>query len=289
MENSTLRLIYPQWQGGIISHWIPELNPDDATTGYYLGSQLLNYLAPKTNQEVITVPIHKDIGKRVIQDGVIDRDVIAEQTKAALDIVNIKQPKKIVVLGGECSVSVVPFSYLLHKYQEDVSMIWIDAHPDITLPGDVYAGFHAMAVTALMGLGDQKIISQLPAKFDASKILYVGLRDWERQQIVDRQKELGIPHLSPADVAENSDKVKEWLSKCGTSHVVVHFDMDVLDPAEIIPAVGVSPDGLKIAQVVRIINDIAATKDLVGLTVAEPMPRIAIRLQQMLHSLPLLK
>ena len=89
MENSTLRLIYPQWQGGIISHWIPELNPDDATTGYYLGSQLLNYLAPKTNQEVITVPIHKDIGKRVIQDGVIDRDVIAEQTKAALD--SIKQ------------------------------------------------------------------------------------------------------------------------------------------------------------------------------------------------------
>lgn len=64
--------------------------------------------------------------------------------------------------------------------------------------------------------------------------------------------------------------------------------MDVLDPAEIIAAVGVSPGGLKIAEVVRIINDIACTKELVGLTIAEPMPRIAIRLKQMLEQLPLL-
>ena len=36
--------------------------------------------------------------------------------------------------------------------------------------------------------------------------------------------------------------------------------MDVLDPAEIIAAVGVVPDGMKLAEVVRVINDIAKEK-----------------------------
>ena len=65
--------------------------------------------------------------------------------------------------------------------------------------------------------------------------------------------------------------------------------MDVLDPAEIIAAVGVVPDGMKLAEVVRVINDIAKKKEIVGLTVAEPMPRIAIRIKEMLNQLPLLK
>ena len=97
--------------------------------------------------------------KEKIQDGITDRDVILKQTNAAIQILEQEQPDKIVTLGGECSVSVVPFSYLAHKYQNDVAVIWIDAHPDITLPGDTYTGYHAMAVTALMGEGDKKIVS----------------------------------------------------------------------------------------------------------------------------------
>lgn len=159
----------------------------------------------------------------------------------------------------------------------------------MTLPGEVYPAYHAMAVTACMGKGDKKIVGELPAKFDGNHILFVGLRDWERDEIKQRQKEYGIKHLSPADVANDSHAVSEWLKNCGASKVVVHFDMDVLDPSEIIPAVGVVKDGLKIDQVVRIINDIAKEKDLVGLTIAEPMPRIAIQLKSMMERLPLMK
>lgn len=72
-------------------------------------------------------------------------------------------------------------------------------------------------------------------------------------------------------------------------NVVIHFDMDVLDPNEIIAAIGVIPGGMKIAEVIRVINDVAKEKNLVGLTVAEPMPRTAIILKEMLNQLPLLK
>lgn len=226
MENQTktIRLVYPQWQGGNIASWITEVkDPEQASRGYYR------------------------------------------------------------------SASVVPFTYLSERYKGDVAMVWIDAHPDITLPGDVYPAYHAMAVTACMGLGDKQIVSELPAKIDPSKILFVGLRDWERDEIKERQKRYGLKHLTPEDVRNNSSAILEWLKSCGASKVVIHFDMDVLDPAEIIAAVGVVPNGMKIAEVVRVINDIAQEKKIVGLTVAEPMPRTAIRIKEMLNQLPLLK
>ena len=81
----------------------------------------------------------------------------------------------------------------------------------------------------------------------------------------------------------------EWLKNTGASKVVIHFDLDVIDPADMIAGVGVEPDGMKTEEVVRVINDIASEYDLVGLTIAEPMPRIAIKIRNMLNQLPLLK
>ena len=65
--------------------------------------------------------------------------------------------------------------------------------------------------------------------------------------------------------------------------------MDVLDPAEIVAAVGVVPGGMKMEEVVRVMEIIAQEKEIVGLTVAEPMPRVAVRLREMLARLPLLQ
>ena len=289
-STKTIRLVYPQWQGGDIAHWITEVkDPEQASRGYYLGAKLLNFLAPDNGQETYTVPVATDKIERKVTDGILDKEALIAQTRAALDILKITHPDKIVTLGGECSASVVPFTYLADKYKDDVAMVWIDAHPDITLPGNAYTGYHAMAVTACMGLGDKQLVSELPMKLDPSKILFVGLRDWERDEIKARQKQYGIKHLTPEDVRENSDAVRQWLQSCGASKVVIHFDMDVLDPAEIIAAVGVVPDGMKIAEVVRVINDIGQEKDIVGLTVAEPMPRTAMRIKNMLEQLPLLK
>ena len=287
----TARLIYPQWQGASIAQWIPEVkNPDDAARGYYLGAELLDFLAPKNpSHKTLTVPVSLEVGDRKPQDGVIDRDTIAAQTRAAVAMLKAENADRIVTLGGECSVSVAPFCWLAGKHAGDVAVLWIDAHPDITLPGDVYPAYHAMAVTAMMGKGDGKILGELPATIPPERILFVGLRDWERQQIIDRQKEYGMKHLGVADVRDSSQGILDWIKATGAKHVLIHFDMDVLDPAEIIPAVGVCKDGLKMAEVVRIINDVSAAHDVAALTVAEPMPRTAINIRNMLHGINLFK
>lgn len=285
--SKTIRLIYPQWQGGIISHWIPELKAEDSSRGYYIGAKLLSILAPKNNNhESIEVPVSLDIEKREIKNGIMDYDFIVSQTKNALDILNKNNPDKIITFGGECSVSVVPFTYLNKKYDNDVALIWIDAHPDITLPEDnTYAGYHAMAVSACMGNADEYISSILPSRISADKILFVGLRDWERDEIKKRQEEYGISHFAPQEAS--SESIIKWLKNLNVSKVLIHFDLDVLEPNEIIAAVGVSPNGMKINEAVKIINDISKEKDIVGFTIAEHMPRVEIMLKNMMADLSL--
>ena len=71
--------------------------------------------------------------------------------------------------------------------------------------------------------------------------------------------------------------------------MAIHLDLDVLDPAEIIAAVGVSPNGMKIDEVIKAINFISEKKELVGLTIAEHLPRIEIMIKNLINSLPLIK
>ncbi|MCM1406072.1 MAG: arginase family protein [[Clostridium] fimetarium] len=251
---------------------------------------LLNFLAPATDNETFTVPVSADISERIEKNGVLDRDIIAVQTKAALETLHIANPDKVVTLGGECSVSVPVFAYLADKYNGDVAIVWIDAHPDITLPGDDYNGYHAMALTACMGMGDMDIIGQLPANVPPEAVCIAGLRECEYPYIEKRVGELGLSHYSPQQLAGTSQPVIDWLKKSGKSKVMVHFDMDVMDPADILAAVADGPaGGLKLNEVVRLINDIASSKELVALTIAESMPRLAIRLKDMLARLPLIR
>ena len=289
-KTKTLRLIYPQWQGGVIANWMPDIPADDASRGYFLGTQLLKMLAPESNQPTVEVPVSLDIESHKIENGISGYRAIIDQSKIALELLHSENPDCIVTLGGECSVSVVPFTYLAKKYPDDVAIIWLDAHPDLNIPYDSYSGYHAMALAACLGRGDKAIMELLPAKVDSSKTLLVGLRAWgDTNATQERQKEFGVNSLSPNQVANNSNQILDWLKNSGTKKVMIHFDLDVLDPAEIIAAVGTDPNGLKIETVVRIINDVASEYDVVGLTIAEPMPRTAIKIKNMLNQLPLLK
>ena len=285
---TTIRLIYPQWQGGNISSLIPDLSIEDSSKGYTLGSFLLNFLAPETKNKTYIVPIDKNISKREEEEGILDYKIITKQSKKALEIIKKVNPDKILTFGGECSTSVIPFTYLNKKYNNDTAVVWIDAHPDITLPYDNYNGYHAMAVSAMMGKVNENINKILPSFINPSKILFLGLRDWEREEIKIRQKEYKIKHLINKDINKSSNKILSCIKSTGAKNVMIHFDLDVLDPKEIIAAVGVVPGGLKMNEVIRIINDISKEYNLIALTIAESMPKIAIKLKNMLNQLPLM-
>ena len=97
-ETKTIRLIYPQWQGANIVKLITEVeNPNDASRGYFLGAQLLNFLAPDNGQETLTVPVSTEITNRKVTDGVLDRDIIVRQTRRRM----FGQCRSLYLLGSE--------------------------------------------------------------------------------------------------------------------------------------------------------------------------------------------
>ena len=225
INSNTLRLLYPQWQAGDIAALVPELSKKDSSLGYYLGAELLEFLAPKNvTSKTAKVPISLEYpksGVRESKNGILNYDEIVKQSKAALEILKKYKPDKILTLGGECSVSVVPFSYLANKYKDDVAIVWIDAHKDLNLQGDSYEGYHAMALAATFGLIDKEGIAKiLPAHFNPKDSIIVGLRYFEGKK--ERLEEIGVKYLSPEE-SRDSKKLLEWLKSRGKSKVVVHL------------------------------------------------------------------
>jgi arginase len=72
------------------------------------------------------------------------------------------------------------------------------------------------------------------------------------------------------------------------TRVAVHFDVDTVDSNEIVLGLGAEPDGLTSIQVQRILGEVSRSVELVGLTVAEFVPRQVLHLQQILQTFPLL-
>ena len=99
----------------------------------------------------------------------------------------------------------------------------------------------------------------------------------------------GIRAFSPDDLRETTQPLGDWLAATGCSRVAIHFDVDTIDSNEVVLGLGAEPDGLTTAQVRRIVEDVDAVADVVGITVAEFIPRQVMHLQQLLTGFPLIR
>jgi arginase len=193
-----------------------------------------------------------------------------------------------VTLGGECSVSVAPFAALAARYGDDLAIIWVDSHPDISTGESEYPGYHSMAVSALVGQGDADVQAQLPAIVTPGRVALVGLHAWFDDDYTNVAK-WGLRTFPPPDALRNSSTgLLDWLADTGCSKVAIHFDVDTIDSDEIVLGLGAEPHGLTSAQVRRIVADIDQAADIVGLTIAEFIPRQVMHLQQILRGVPLI-
>lgn len=270
MNEKTIRLVFPEWQGGV--------NPNYAT-----GAEILALIAPGgTTCETIHVPVSMDFDKEPdFSDGFYEKTAILTQQKAAYQLLDEHQPDKVITFGGDCSVSQAPFDYLHGKYPEDLGILWIDAHPDISTPED-YSHEHAMVLGNLLGSGAAPMAEIVKHPYTPNQVMYAGLiaselMDYEVKQL----EKLQIPYATPADLAGDSELVIAWLLKNKFKHLVVHFDLDACSPRDFysllcnephIPPVEYAKGQLTLTDALRIIADAAKEASLVGLTIAEFLP-----------------
>jgi arginase len=288
-DGSTLRLVWPQWQGAgtsSVRSLAAEFPLDVARRGYAVGSLVLEAVLPPHDGPTATVPVETgDVGLTKL-DGIEAKRAVVDQLGRALEVIQQHSPARIVTLGGECSVSVAPFSELAARYGDDLAILWIDSHPDVGTPASEYPGYHAMAVAALTGHGDPDVLSLLPAIVAPERVALVGVHAWDEDDYPN-VAEWGIRAFSPGEVRTTSEPVLGWLIETGCTRVAIHFDVDTIDSNEIVLGLGAEPGGLTSAQVRRIVTDAKAAADVVGFTVAEYFPRQVMHMQQILEGFPL--
>ncbi|HJQ30205.1 MAG TPA: arginase family protein [Rubrobacter sp.] len=221
------------------------------------------------------------------RDGVEAKAVILEQLAGALEVIRRHDPARILTVGGECSVSVAPFSELARRYGEDLAIVWIDAHPDVGTPESEYPGYHAMAVATLIGYGDPDVKELLPATVSPERVALVGLHSWTDDDFPNIA-EWGIQSFGPDELRESTRPLLDWLAATGCSCVAIHFDVDAVDSNEIVLGLGIEPDGLTSTEVRRIVGDVEVVVDVVGFTIAEFIARQVMHVRQILNGFPLI-
>jgi len=287
MTKNTLRLSFPQWQGG-------------NNSPYHLGSLLLSFLSPEARGPVETVPVPLPDAEPLNDvDGIIAKPQLLRQLGDAAALIEKHDPDAVVVLGGDCLVSLAPFAHLLNKYGEKLGVLWVDSHPDVQTT-EQYSNAHAHVLGALIGTGDKDLVSHVQHKLSPSKIMIAGIHDpldYECDYLVSHQ----IATSGPEQIKAGAGEVMEWIAKEKIEYLAIHLDLDVLDPALFRSVLFAQPgrgehdfgdvaEGkLTIEDVLKLINQATSEAEAVGLTIAEHMPWDMVNLKNLLSDLPLMK
>lgn len=290
-DGSHLRLVWPQWQGAgtqSVRSLAPEFPFEIARRGYAVGTSVLQAVLPEHAGPTAVVPVEMGDSGLDERDGIEAKTVVLEQLRSALAIITDHDPVRITTLGGECSVSMAPFSYLLNKYGDDLAVVWIDSHPDMGTGESAYPGYHAMVVSALTGHGDAELLAMLPATTSADRVALVGMHDWTDPTLPGIAEDWGLTVFAPDALRSSSAPLLDWLERTGATKVAIHFDVDTIDASEIQLGLGANSGGLTSPQARRVVTDVDARVEVVALTIAEFIPRQVIHLQQLLTGFPLL-
>lgn len=146
-----------------------------------------------------------------------------------------------LVLGGDHSIAIGSFAGVasyFQKREQQIGLIWFDAHADMNTPETTPSGnIHGMPLAVLLGYGAEELtsIGSSSPKIDPRRCAHVGARDidaGERELI----RQVGIRFFTMREIDERGmsacmDEAIAIASSGNTGYAVT-FDVDVLDPGD---------------------------------------------------------
>lgn len=278
----TIRLLYPESVSGGLST-------------YRLGARLMAAMLPENETQPLVKIDVPALGKTgpTITNGIASEADVLEGIRKARAALEEEAPERVVTVGGNCIVSLASFDHL-HALYPEAGILWIDAHPDVSLPENGYPNAHAMVLAALLGRGAPSLAKELknPA-FGAKDLLYIGLQglhDYQRKFLDDA----GVDYAVQTEAFVSDERILAFLTE--HPQVFVHLDIDVLDPAFFHDTYFANPelvgDGsgggrMTIEELGRILRIVSEKVETPAFTIAEYLPFEAERLANVFESLPL--
>jgi arginase len=178
-----------------------------------------------------------------------------------------------IVLAGSCDVAAGVLSGL---HDDDLGVVWIDAHADFNTPDSSVSGFWpGMSLAVVVGDCGDEVCSALdwpPVPQDRVALLGVrSLSPPEEARRVEQSAMQVVPWqdgLPQRDVRAALDRLK---GRCRS--VYLHLDLDALDPAIGMGVVDQPVSGgLSDQQLAEILDDVVERFSVAGATVATYTP-----------------
>ncbi|WHT15625.1 arginase family protein [Crossiella sp. CA-258035] len=240
----TTVLCVPQWQGSA-SDRAPLL-----ASGAHRTAELLRA------GTVVSVPIAR--GGDDITDGIRARAALVENLRLTGEALAEIDDFTITV-GGDCGVDLAPIAAARQRYGDQLTVLWIDAHPDVYGPGELPSGaFHGMVVRTLLGDGFALLT---PARTLApAQVVLAGVRAGGASE-GEYLRRTGLRVHGVGQLEQAFDGL--------SGPTYVHVDLDVLDPAEFGSVCYPEPAGVRSADLVELISGL---DNLVGAAITEHAP-----------------
>jgi arginase len=170
------------------------------------------------------------------------QEMIATSKNSAEEVKKILRSGGIpVILGGDHSIAIGTFSGIssyFREQNEEIGLIWFDAHADINTPETSPSGnIHGMPFATLLGLGNDELVNLegFAPKINSKFCAHVGARDLdlgEKKEIRDLGLRDNFFTMSDIDrrgmLACVEDAVR--IASQASGGFAVTFDVDIIDP-----------------------------------------------------------
>jgi arginase len=240
----TTVLCVPQWQGSAAS----------GASRLMAGARRAAELVPA--DAVVTVPVLETGGEKIA--GIRALDVlVANQRLTRQALADIDD--RVITVGGDCAVDIAPIAAAHARYGAALTVLWIDAHPDVYSPETLPSGaFHGMVVRALLGDGPDGLTPERPLA--PQQVIIVG----ERAGVVSEHEYLAKTGVRRHDVDDLEQAIDGLRGP-----VYVHIDLDVLEPTAFNSTCYPLPNGV---QPQRLIDLVSQVEEIIGAAITEHAP-----------------
>lgn len=249
-----LYMFFPQWQGS---------GPSD---DLWAAAQALRRELPSILFQEVPVSLEPIRG---ITNGVQGGDAIQRQLMAQRRFIEAASPERIFTLGGDCSVEIVPVSWLNERCGGSLAVIWLDAHGDLNSPSTSASHhFHGMPLRFLLSDGGRFSEAFQCSRLAPSQVALAGVRELDPPEAHFIQ-ESGIPVFDVGTLEADPGSPARWALRQGLRDIYLHLDLDVLEPAEFPHLKCPSPGGLRVETLLSVIGSLKRECQVAGFSVLE--------------------
>ncbi|GAA3767639.1 arginase family protein [Microbacterium kribbense] len=236
-------LVVPQWQGSSSSRAMQLIDGALAIAGDL----------PRSSCVVLDVPM--EAGES-LDSGVHRLSALHRIARAHLEaLAELDDP--VLTIGGDSGVATTAALAAVGATGGTIDpkavVVWFSSHAGLHDPGSSPTGaFDSMSARALL-----EDAAPRPAEFSlaADRLILAGVRavDAAEADVIER---LGVSVLSADELTP--DALAAAVAGLGASHVFIHVDLDVLDPAAVTGVSDPEPFGPDVAQLVACIGAVRA-------------------------------